>query len=81
MLCWLLTNGGRDGKVGDSGPENGHECALWDGYSRILWEEVVLSGSPWGSFRPLSLERGRGEQQTLTLDPQKLSSSWEEDSP
>lgn len=33
-----LTDGGRDGQVGDGGPENGHERALGDGYGRVLEE-------------------------------------------
>lgn len=64
VLCWLLTDGSRDGKVGNGGPENGHECSLGDGYSRILWEEMVLSGSLWDPFGPQCLGRGQGEQQT-----------------
>lgn len=74
MLCWLLTDGSRDGKVGDGGPENGHECSLGDGDSGILWEGMVVSGSLWDPFGPQCLGRGQGEQQTPTWDPQNLSS-------
>lgn len=74
MLCWLLTNGSRDGEVGDGGPENGHECSPGDGYSRVLWEGIVLSGSLGHSFGPLSVGGSRGGQQTLSLDPQNLFS-------
>lgn len=34
----------------------------------------ALSGSPWDSFGPPCLGRGRDEQQTLILDPQNLCS-------
>lgn len=73
MLCWLLTDGGRDGKVGNGGPENGHECSLGNSDGRVLGEGMVLSGSLWDGS-PWAAVPWWGEQQTLTLDPQNLSS-------
>lgn len=65
----LLTDGGRDGQVGDGGPENGHECPLRDGYSRVLGKGggEGVSGSQEGPALCLRLGMGHREKGILQL--------------
>lgn len=87
-----LTDGGRDGQVGDGGPEDGHEGPLGDSYGRVLGKEGVyecvctyIHGCAWAASAPKGCPAGRQwdgwvlrKAGTSHLDPSQLLVSIEE---